>query len=473
MKIRTALEVFKIRKYNIQEAIPLLSNLIVFLALAFSPIFGSVLIDILDLPTLLSLVLLFTVLSIISGRLWYKTSFFISLSTIINFVLLTVSLIVLPFLRISLKLASLILLWTVVVSSVASITSLIIINFRFKTISYLMIILLAVIAIIGILFILQVSRILGYMQNFLVILIILEILIVSLIEKYPTYFFNLFRIISFFSVLAILTALYFNLPLVIISIATLYAFSELLISYASFERNIGDYIVSSIKAKLDYSSRPSGNVKIPLYEIFDKQFEYELYLFGDKLINALFRKIDARVKWVYNENGYMERGDLEISIGKWIDAIERLLHNKKSFSMNLHDFLSKTNLNRYKLMLVLDYFDNYLIYVPHKNKIYYLDEDYRRVFVDAAPLKGKIFDLLTFCPEIKVIKAVLRNGGFIAEEGLLWLYNAYKNGNIAKREIVEILSDESLPFWPKDLVNKIQKNGIIGFEEWLREHNII
>ena len=100
-------------------------------------------------------------------------------------------------------------------------------------------------------------------------------------------------------------------------------------------------------------------------------------------------------------------------------------------------------------------------------------EDYRRAFVDAAPLKGKIFDLLTFCPEIKVIKAVLRNGGFIAEEGLLWLYNAYKNGNIAKREIVEILSDESLPFWPKDLVNKIQKNGIIGFEEWLREHNII
>lgn len=422
--------------------------------------------------TILLLISIILSLNLVGRIYWYKVSIMIYITALVIFVLLSMLLIVFPTVGISLGIASTFSLWIIIVVSISSFLAFTLANVRIPNLRYITAVFLITVFLFGGIFLTQIFRTrVTYFYVYLGLLF-MEVLNIGYILRDPFYFFNISGVASIFSLIPILYTIS-AYPLFLTLIIIPFVINEEYLIYNSLKRQIREEITMKVKKNLDYSKEPTTTVNIAISTMYDKQFVYDLFVFGHRLSTALFSFI-GEIEWIYVEDNISD-AVLKMPIHTWIEAIKQYTSREKSQILTINEFLNIVNLNKYQLQIAADYLKGLIILNFDKQIIYIFGTDYQPIFTKPLQVKDKIEEILDFCPENVLIEHLLSVGGKeIPERTLLWLLKSYKLGKISKRRIIEILSNhkQSYTIYTRDIVKAIKKKGINGFIEALKELGI-
>ena len=306
-----------------------------------------------------------------------------------------------------------------------------------------------------------------YLENSLFlpyILIILEVTVLLVgILLTPAYFLNSFNVTLAISLLPFLAAVTPS-TFLFLTISGFYILWETFISYAIFYGNIKEEITRRICDEIEVTK--DGMIKVSISKIFGSDFAYTLYLLGDRFSNSLFSLLNGVLKWKIRDEIF-EDAIFEVDRSSWIEAVKKFTSRKNSFRISLSEFLSKTNLNKYKWIIIAQQFEPYILWDKENNTIYYFDSNDRKIFINPLEVEVKLTKLLEFCPTEELAIHLLKQGSIISKKTLLWLLKKLHRKEFSKQRILKILETTDYPFDRTILIQFTKKKGLKGFIEAL------
>ena len=423
--------------------LPLLINTVIIILFYFK-ILGDLFINVLDSIVISIVIIVMLSIAILQSIYWSRISVLYYTIIVLTLILLVISLIVFPILKLNLRFSSFLLVWFAVILNFIALLSSIVVRLRLSSS-----LLASSIALLGLWIFISANTIFYVTatigRNSELVLgasLGLSVLAILYMRYDPLYFFNLTHnviALSIFPILFITTTDQY----IATTVAALYLAAEIAITYLLLRSKLKWLITQQVHR---YVLKNGYSGEIPISKLFDPLFVYDLYAMSDKLSHRLFEHLNGEIDWDFDYNGNVKEANLIIEFRQIFRRIIDYLSGRKSFKVHEREFFDQTRINKYILSIIIEKLSPYILWDQQNSLIYYFDQKFVKFNSYDVSLIDTIPEILDFCSHPVVLSKILKGGYEYTKKALLWTLENVKTGSTKKSRILKTIKKGYYPF---------------------------